>query len=108
MYKNSDFLFDILLKEKNNEFNINSKNNEGKNLIHLIAEMKGEESSDNSLNKKDILNKALEAGCDFDLKDNNEKLPIDYAYSNNDEEIIEILSNEYNKRGLRVPKKNNN
>ena len=106
--KNGDFLFDILLKEKNNEFNINSKNNEGKNLIHLIAEMKGEKSSDNSLNKKDILNKALEAGCDFDLKDNNEKLPIDYAYSNNDEEIIEILSNEYNKRGLRVPKNNAN
>lgn len=104
--KNFSFLFDILIKEKNIKTNCVDK--EGKNLIHLIVEMKEEQLQKLSLNKKDILIKALEAGFDsiIDKKDNKDKLPIDYAYLNKDIEISQILSNEYNKKGLRIPKNN--
>ena len=101
--KNFNFLYDILLNENIDK---NGVNNEGKNLIHLIVEKKEEELQKSSLKKKDILNKALEAGFDFDITDKSGKLPIDYAYSNKDDEIINILVNEYNKKDLRVPDKN--
>ena len=98
--KNFNFIFDILLKENIDK---NYRDEEGKNLIHLIVEMKEEELQNLSLNKKDILNKALEEGIEFDINDYSGKFPIDYAYSNKDDEIINILTNEYNKRGLKVP-----
>ena len=101
--KNFNFLFDILLNENIDK---NSVNNEGKNLIHLIVEIKEEELQKSSLKKEDILNKALEAGIDFDITDKSGKLPLDYAYSNKDDEIINILTNEYNKKGLKVPDNN--
>ena len=93
---NFEFLFYILLKEKTFEFN--SRNKDGKNLIHLIVEKKDEKS----WNKKDILIKALEAGFDFNTKDNKGMLPIDYAHLNKENEIIDILVNKYNAVGMNV------
>ena len=103
--KNLNFVFDILFKE---DIDKNSTNEEGKNLIHLIVEMKDEEFQKASLKKEDILNKALEEDIDFDVTDKNGKLPIDYAYSNKDGDITNILIHEYNKKGLRVPEEKNN
>ena len=94
-YNNYDFLFNILLKEKSLE--INSVNKEGKNFIHLLIE-----KDDINSNKKDILNKALEAGFDFNIKDKKGLLPIDYAYLSENEEIIYILKNKYNSSGITV------
>ena len=94
---NFEFLFYILLKEKTFEFN--SRNKDGKNLIHLIIEKQNEKS----WNKKEILKKSLEAGFDFNIKDNKGMLPIDYAYLNKENEIIEILINKYEKNGINIP-----
>ena len=103
-FNNYEFLFNVLLKENN--FEINSRNKEGKNLIHLIVDLK-ENQNENSWNKKDILNKCLEAGFDFNIKDNNGMLPIDYAYLNKDSEIINVLIDKYNKCRIAVPKDKN-
>ena len=89
--KNFDFLFDILLKEKN--INVNEIDKEGKNLLHLIVEMK-EDSKKSSLNKKDIIFKALEAGIDYNSKDNNGNTPLFYAKKNEDNDAIKILINK--------------
>ena len=70
--------------------------------------MSEEKFKNNSLNKKDILQKALDAGFDFNIKDNKGNLPLDYAYSNKDNEIINILIINYNKNSLRIPKNNEN
>ena len=104
---NLDFLFDILLKEENVK---NYINKEGKNIIHLIVEFreKKEEKENKLINKKVILNKALEAGFDFNLKDNNGKYPIDYAYLNKDDEIINILISKYKSNNLKIPENKNN
>ena len=100
--KNLDFLIDIFIQEKNVK---NCINKEGKNLIHLIVEINEnkEEKENKILNKKEFLNKALEAGFDFNLKDNNGKLPIDYAYLCKNDEIINILINKYKSNGLKIP-----
>ena len=89
--KNFDFLFDILLKE--NKINLNDTNKEGKNLLHLIVEMK-EDPKKSSLNKKDIISKALEAGIDYNAKDNNGNTPIFYAKRNEDNDIKQIFINK--------------
>ena len=86
--KNFDFLFDILMKQKNIE--INNRNKDGKSLIHLIVEMK-EDKKKYNFNKKDILIKALDYGLDFKIKDNNGKEPIYYAILNKDNDILDIL-----------------
>ena len=101
-YNNYKFLFDILLKEKTIDFN--SRNKEGKNLIHLIVE-KQIGNEEKSLNKKDILKKALETGIDFNIKDNKGMLPIDYAYLTKENDIINILIDNYNKNGIIVPER---
>ena len=105
--KNVDFLFDILLKEKNIQ---NYINKEGKNIIHLIVKIKEreEEKENKPINKKIFLNKALEAGFDFNLKDNSGKYPIDYAYLNKEDEIINILIDKYKSSGLKIPENKNN
>ena len=92
--KNFDFLFDILMKQKNIE--INNRNKDGKSLIHLIVEMK-EDKKKYNFNKKDILIKALDYGLDFKIRDNYGKEPIYYAILNKDNEIWNILLKKYDK-----------
>ena len=92
--KNFDFLFDIIMKQKNIE--INNRNKEGKTLIHLIVEMK-EDKKNYNFNKQDILTKALDCGLDFKIKDNYGKEPIYYAILNKDNDIWNILLKKYDK-----------
>jgi len=95
-YNNFEFLFNILLREKNIEFN--TVNKEGKSIVHLIIEM-----NEDSVKKYEMLNKILDEGFDFNIKDNRGLLPIDYAYLNKDKELINILSKRYINYGLSVP-----
>ena len=90
-FKNFNFLFDVLSKEKNIE--INCRNKDGKNIIHLIVDLK--EDPKKKINKKDILKKALELGFDYNIKDNKGKQPIYYAAINNDDELRHILIEKY-------------
>ena len=94
---NYNFLFNVLLEEYNISYN--SINNEGKSIIHLIVELSG------YLNKykEDLLNQAIESGFDFNIKDKEDMLPIDYAYLNEDYNIINILINYYINFSLEIP-----
>ena len=103
-FKNFDFLFDVLLKQKN--IDINAKNKEGKNLIHLIVEMK-EEKNDKNINKEDILNKALEYEFEIKALDNNGKAPIYYAVLNKEYNIKKILLKKYEQNDESIPDDNN-
>ena len=98
---NFNFLFNILLEEHN--ITLNSTNNEGKSIVHLIVNLPG------YLNnyKEDTLKQAIESGFDFNIKDKEDMLPIDYAYLQEDHNIINILSNYYINFGLEVPKNRN-
>ena len=102
-HNNFDFLFEVIKEEKN--IDINCKNKDGKNIIHLICEMK--EDSEKKFKKDEILKRALECSNYFNIKDSKGKLPIDYAYLNKDNECINILINRYNKLGLPVPEDKN-
>ena len=95
---NYNFLFNILLEEHN--ITLNSINNDGKSIIHLIVEISG------YLNKykEDLLKQAIESGFDFNIKDNEGMLPVDYAYLDEDINIINILLNYYKIFGLEIPK----
>ena len=95
---NYDFLFNILLEEHN--ISLNTTNNKGKSIIHLIVELSG------YLNtyKEGLLKQAIELGFDFNVKDNEDMLPIDYAYLEEDYNIVNILINYYVNFGLEVPK----
>ena len=86
-------IYDILLSEKQKEYFLNRVNKEGKSLIHLIVESNIEK-------KKDILLTFLDEGFNFNIKDKKELLPIDYAYMNHNNEIVEIFKNKYYKEGL--------
>ena len=94
---NFNFLFNILLEEHN--ITLNSTNSEGKSIIHLIVNLPG------YLNKykEDTLTQAIESGFDFNIKDNEDMLPIDYAYLQEDYNIIEILTRYYTNFGLEIP-----
>ena len=94
---NFSFLFNVLLEEHNITFN--STNNDGKSIIHLIVELSG------YLNKykEETLRQAIESGFDFNIKDKEDMLPIDYAYLNEDYNVINILINYYYDFGLQVP-----
>ena len=98
---NFNFLFNILLEEHN--ITLNSTNSEGKSIIHLIVNLPG------YLNKykEDTLRQAIESGFDFNIKDNEGMLPIDYAYLQEDYIIINILTNYYTNFGLEIPKNKN-
>ena len=93
-----DFIFDILIKEPN--ICLNSTNSEGKCIIHLILEK--------SLNKKDLLIRALESGFDFNIKDKDGMLPIDYAIKIGENEIINIFKEYYTNLGIDIEEKINN
>ena len=73
---------------------MNSTNKEGKSLIHLIVESK------KILKKEEKLKRALNEGFCFNIKDNKDFYPIDYAYLNEEKEIMNILKNMYYKEGL--------
>ena len=99
----SIFLFDVLSKEKNIE--INSRNKDGKNIIHFIVDLK-EEQNKNEINRNEILIKALELGFAYNAKDNKGKQPIYYAILNKDEEMKKILIQKY-KHALSDSENNN-
>ena len=52
-----------------------------------------EDPKKSSINKKVILYKALEAGIDYNTKDNNGNTPLFYATKNGDNDIVQILIN---------------
>ena len=90
---NYDFLFNVLIEERN--IILNSTNNEGKSIIHLLLQISDE-------NKKNILTKALKSGFDFNIRDNDGLLPLDYALHEGEgnNEIISLLKEYYDKFGL--------
>ena len=91
---NYDFLFDILIPEKKNKtFEFDLQNKEGKTMIHLIIQSK-------IFNKKEMLLQMMKEGFNYNVKDNSQHLPIDYAFLNKDDEIYEILKNKYKDDGL--------
>ena len=96
-----DFLFDALLpikRETNNIKKFDLQNKEGKTVIHLIIQSK-------IYNKKEMLLQMLKEGFNYNVKDNNQLLPIDYAYLNKENEIIEILKKKYEKDNLIIETK---
>ena len=90
---NLSFINDILIPEKSQEFFLNKVYKNGKSLFHLIIEL-------NIQNKKELILSLLNKGFNYNIKDNKELLPIDYAYLNHDKEIFEIMKNKYYKEGL--------
>ena len=94
---NYDFIFNILLEEHN--ILLNSTNNDGKSVIHIILQLSG------YLNKykENILIRAIESGFDFNIKDKEDMLPIDYAYLDEDFTILNILIKYYNNFGIKIP-----
>ena len=98
---NFDFLFDILLPEKKNKkFKFDLQNKEGKTMIHLIIQS-------NIFNKKEMLLQMMKEGFNYNVKDNNYCLPIEYAFLNKDDEVYEILKNKYKEDGLVLDKNKN-
>ena len=93
---NFDFLFDILLPEKRKKkLKINFQNNKGQSLIHLIVQS-------DLINKKEMLLQMLKEGFSFNMKDNKGLFPIDYAYLNNEKEIVEILKKKYMSKDIPI------
>ena len=93
---NYDFMFNILLEENN--ISLNSTNNEGKSIIHLILQT--------NENKKTILKKALESGFDFNIKDKDGMSPLDYAVAQGDNDIVNILKEYYKNSGIEIKENN--
>ena len=94
-----DFFFDILIPEKNkNKLIMNTTNKEGKTVVHLIVESK------KIKNKKKLLSYILDNGFYFNTKDNKGYFPLEYAYFNHENEIIDILKKKYYKEGLPIKK----
>ena len=91
---NYDFIFNVLLEE--HYISLDSTNNEGKTIIHFILELSG------YLNKykRSILIKAIESGFDFNIKDNDGLLPIDYAFIEEDNESADVLLDYYTNFGI--------
>ena len=100
-YNNYDFMFNILIEESN--IKLNSINNEGKSIIHLIIQSSG----NLNVNKKNLLREALISGFDFNIKDNDGMLPLDYAISIGDYEIVSILKEFYKNLGIEIKENNN-
>ena len=82
---NLDLFNDILLKEKN--INFNKINNEGKSLVHLIVSPHPLYSYQNTA----FLNSAIKAGFNASIKDNNGLTPLDYAQKYKYFDMINIL-----------------
>ena len=96
---NFDFLFEVLLEEHN--INLNSTNNESKSVVHLIVEMKEDKKK-----KTNILIKAIESGFDFNIKDNEGLLPIDYAYIEGDDDLVNVINKYYINFGIKIQQNN--
>ena len=93
---NYDFMFNVLLEEHN--ISLNSTNKEGKSIIHFILQLSG------YLNqyKRSLLERAIESGFDFNIKDNDGMSPIDYAFLEEDNEIASVLLDYYTKLGIEI------
>ena len=96
---NYDFMFNIWLEEHN--ISLNSVNKEGKRIIHLILKLPENE------NKKNILIRAIESGFDFNIRDNDGMLPLDYAYQSGNNDIVNLIKEYYTKFGIEIKKKEN-
>ena len=98
---NYDFMFNVLLEEHN--ISLNSTNQEGKSIIHYILELSG------YLNqyKRTLLVRAIESGFDFNIKDNDGMLPIDYAFLEGDNEMASILLDYYTNCGIEIKENKN-
>ena len=83
---NLDLFENILIKEKNIDFN--HINKEGKSLIHYIISPNPLYSYQNT----QLLNIALKAGFNSEIKDNDGLIPLDYALKYKYLDMIEILS----------------
>ena len=79
---NPDFMFDILLKEKNVKYA--QVNKDGKSFIHFLISPDGISSYQN----EKFLEKAIETGFKIDIKDN--KTPLDYAIEYHYEKFVKI------------------
>lgn len=79
---NPDFMFDILLKEKNVKYV--QVNKDGKSFIHFLISPDGISSYQN----EKFLEKAIETGFKIDIKDN--KTPLDYAIEYHYEKFVKI------------------
>ena len=99
IYNNYDFMFNILLEEHN--ISLNSVNKEGKSIIHLILKLPENE------NKKNILIRVIESGFDFNIRDNDGMLPLDYAYQSGNNDIVNVIKEYYTKFGIEIKKKEN-
>ena len=98
---NFDFLLNILLEEHN--ICLNSTNNKGKSVIHLIIEMQ----ENTKQFKKNILTQTIQSGFDFNIKDNEGLLPIDYAFIEREDDLVDVLKQYYINFGLEIPEYNN-
>ena len=97
-YNNYDFLFNVLIEEDN--IKLNSTNNEGKSIIHLLVSNALYENNNN------ILLKALKAGFDFSIKDNDGMTPLDYACFERNDEIVKIFIKYYTSSGIEIKENN--
>ena len=91
---NFDFMFNVLLEEHN--IRLNSTNKEGKSIIHLILQL----SEYLNEYKKNLLKRAIEAGFDFNIKDNDGLLPLDYAFIEGNNEAVNLLIDYYTNFGI--------
>ena len=104
LYNNYDFMFDILMKEKNIKYD--EVNNKGKSLIHLLITPDGIGSYQNET----FLEKAIESGFKYDIKDFDNKTPLDYSIEYNYENLTNILLKAYNlnEKDINMKEENNN
>ena len=58
-------------------------------------------------NKKNILIKAIELGFDFNIRDNDGMLPIDYAYLERDNDFVNVLKEYYKNFGIEIKENKN-
>ena len=86
MENNFDLFNDILIKEKN--INYNKINNEGKSLIHYIVSPHPLYSYQNT----EFLKSAIKGGFNSEIKDKDGLTPLDYAKKYNYIDMIKIIS----------------
>ena len=98
MENNFDLFNNILIKEKN--INYNKTNKEGKSLIHYIVSPHPLFSYQNT----SFLKSAINEGFNTEIKDNKNMTPLDYAKKYKYTNMIKILS----KKGKDLPEVNIN
>ena len=72
-------------------------------IIHLIIKLPNHLNENN----KSLLIRAIEAGFDFNIRDNEGMLPLDYAYQSGDNNLVNILKQYYTKFGIEIKENKN-